>query len=203
MTKEHQDVGFDLLVDAVEEYAIFMLDPDGTVATWNSGARRIKGYSPDEIIGRHFSVFYTDEDVNAGKPERALAQAEEAGQSRDEGWRMRKDGTTFWANVVLTAVRDRDGQVTGYAKITRDETDRKKAEEHVRELELLTDRERIAAEMGDQIVHRIFDAGLALQGALQLVTDPIAAKRMADAIELLDETLKQIRAVVLGLDTPT
>ena len=203
MAREQQDVGFELLVDAVEEYAIFMLDPGGAVATWNAGARRIKGYEADEIVGRHFAAFYTEEDVNAGKPERELVQAEEFGQSRDEGWRVRKDGTRFWANVVISAVRDRDGQLAGFAKITRDESDRKKAEEQVRQLELLTDRERIAAEMSDQIVHRIFDAGLALQGALQLVSDPVAAKRVSDAIELLDDTLKQIRAVVLGLSTPS
>jgi len=197
-----QELALQLLIENVEEYAIFMLDPSGNVATWNSGAARIKGYSPDEIIGQHFSVFYTDDDVNGGKPARELALAAEVGQCRDEGWRVRKDGTTFWANVVITALRDADGQLAGFAKITRDETERKTAEEQMRQLELLTDRERIASAIGSDIVHRIFEAGLAMQGALKLISDPAASKRIEGAIETLDETVKEIRSIVLGLEAP-
>jgi PAS domain S-box-containing protein len=192
---------FRLLVDAVEEYAIYMLDPAGRVATWNAGARRIKGYEAADIIGRPFSIFYIPEDVGAGKPERELAHAVEHGSRRDEGWRVRKDGTRFWANVVLTAVFDADGQLTGFVKITRDETDRKQADEHVRQLELLTDRERIAGELHQSIVHRIVEAGLVMDGALSLIRDPVATQRIRDAVELLDDTVKTIRTVVLDLNT--
>jgi PAS domain S-box-containing protein len=188
-----------LLIDAVEEYAIFLLDPDGIVASWNAGARRIKGYEPEEIIGRHFSVFYDEDDVRAGKPARELADAIEHGTSRDEGWRVRKTGDRFWANVVITALRDEKGEITGFAKVTRDESDRLSNEENLRRLELLTDRERIANELHQSIVHSIFEASLVLQGALRLVPDPAAAGRIHDAIGALDDTLKEIRSVVLDL----
>ncbi|MCU1502607.1 MAG: Signal transduction histidine kinase [Ilumatobacteraceae bacterium] len=122
------DDRFQLLVDAVSEYAIFMLEVDGTVASWNSGAERIKGYRASEIIGQHFSVFYTAEDVAEDKPGRELAAAATHGEYREEGWRLRKGGRPFWANVVLTAIRDGRGRLTGYAKVTRDETARKVTE---------------------------------------------------------------------------
>jgi PAS domain S-box-containing protein len=118
-----------LLVESVRDYAIFMLDPDGTVRGWNSGAQAIKGYSADEIIGRHFSVFYTPEDQRDGKPARELEIALERGSLEDEGWRVRKDGTLFWANVVISAVRDPSGKLIGFAKVTRDMTDRRRLEE--------------------------------------------------------------------------
>ena len=125
---------FQLLVSSVRDYAIFMLDPEGRIATWNSGAQAIKGYAPEEIIGRHMSTFYSEEDVRSGKPERELATAREHGSVEDEGWRIRKDGTRFWANVVITAVYDSHRQLRGFAKVTRDITDRKKAEETQRAL---------------------------------------------------------------------
>jgi PAS domain S-box-containing protein len=117
-----------LLVESVKEYAIVMLDAQGRVATWNRGAERIKQYTAAEIIGRHFSVFYSSEDVAAGKPEQRLKLARELGSIEDEGWRMRKDGSLFWANVVVTALFDSDGKLLGYAKITRDMTDKRKVE---------------------------------------------------------------------------
>jgi PAS domain S-box-containing protein len=125
---------FQLLVSAVRDYAIFMLDPNGNIATWNRGAERIKGYKPDEIIGSHFSRFYTEEDKANHKPERELEIAREQGSVEDEGWRVRKDGTRFWANVVITAVFDRSGELRGFAKVTRDISDRKEAEETRRAL---------------------------------------------------------------------
>ncbi|MEA2301403.1 MAG: hypothetical protein QOE44_1938 [Solirubrobacteraceae bacterium] len=128
---------FRLLVDGVEDYAILMLDVGGHVASWNAGAQRFKGYLADEIIGRHFSVFYTPEDVALGKPERGLASAAADGRLEDEGWRVRKDGGRFWANVVITALRDQDGALRGYGKITRDLTDRRAREVAVREREQL------------------------------------------------------------------
>jgi len=120
---------FRLLVGSVRDYAIFMLDPKGNVTTWNLGAERLKGYTADEIIGRHLSTFYPDAEVQAGKCELELEIASEQGRFEDEGWRIRKDGTRFWANVVLTAIRDRADQLIGFAKITRDLTERKRAEE--------------------------------------------------------------------------
>ncbi|HEY1697599.1 MAG TPA: PAS domain S-box protein [Polyangiaceae bacterium] len=123
------DEGFRLLVESVRDYAIFMLDPGGVVATWNIGAERIKGYRAEEIIGTHFSRFYPPEEVRAGKCEYELAGAEQDGRFEDEGWRLRKDGTRFWANVVITALRDPRGKLVGFAKVTRDLTERKRAEE--------------------------------------------------------------------------
>jgi len=123
---------FRSLVQAVEEYAIFMLDPDGRVVTWNSGAESIKGYDESEIIGEHFSTFYTREDAAAGVPERNLAAAAERGRTEDEGWRVRADGSRFWANVVITAIRDDDGTLRGFAKVTRDMTERREREERFR-----------------------------------------------------------------------
>ncbi|MCF6377691.1 PAS domain S-box protein [Nocardioides KLBMP 9356] len=117
---------FSLLVDAVEEYAIFSLDTDGVVMSWNAGARRIKGYEADQIVGRHFRVFYPDEEQRTGHPEHNLAVALRAGSFAEEGWRVRRDGTAFWASVVITAVRDRSGRHVGFAKITRDQTEQRR-----------------------------------------------------------------------------
>jgi PAS domain S-box-containing protein len=125
----HQEERFRLLVESVEDYAIFMLDPDGHVATWNAGAQRIKGYAADEIIGRHFSAFYPESDIRTGKTEYELALAQRDGRFEDEGWRVRKDGTRFWANVVITALRDRNGVLVGFAKVTRDLTERRSLEQ--------------------------------------------------------------------------
>jgi PAS domain S-box-containing protein len=126
---------FRLLVDAVEDYAIFMLDPTGHVTTWNAGAQRSKGYTADEIIGQHFRVFYPLERQAEGYPERELERALEAGRYAEEGWRIRKGGTRFWANVTITAVYDEDGTHVGFAKVTRDVTRRRRAEEALRQSE--------------------------------------------------------------------
>ncbi|MCG2595672.1 PAS domain S-box protein [Ramlibacter sp. XY19] len=120
---------FRLLVDSVRDYAIFMLDPDGKVRSWNAGAQAIKGYRADEIIGRHFTVFYTPQDLEAGKPEAELATARAEGRVEDEGWRVRKDGSLFWANVVISAVHGAEGQLLGFAKVTRDMSERRRLEE--------------------------------------------------------------------------
>jgi PAS domain S-box-containing protein len=120
---------FQILVDAVVDYAIFMLDPEGRVASWNKGAERIKGYSADEIIGQSFARFYTEEDRLAGMPQHTLQRATSAGRHEVEGWRVRKDGTRFWAHVVVDAIRDPSGELIGFAKVTRDMTDRVKAQE--------------------------------------------------------------------------
>jgi PAS domain S-box-containing protein len=123
---------FRLFVDAVQDYAIFFLDPQGNVTTWNPGAERIKGYKASEIIGKHFSVFYPDEDIWSRKPPRELEIASRVGRFEDEGWRLRKDGSRFWANVIITAIRDDTGQLLGFAKITRDFTERMRMQEVLR-----------------------------------------------------------------------
>ena len=120
---------FRLLVECVKDYAIFMIDPQGYIESWNTGAETIKGYKPDEIIGKHFSIFYPEEDIRSDKPDHELKVAAAVGRYEDEGWRLRKDGSRFWASVIITAVRDKDGALCGFAKITRDLTDRKYAEE--------------------------------------------------------------------------
>ncbi len=125
---------FRLLIDAVKDYAIFMLDPHGMVTSWNHGAERIKGYRAPEIIGKHFSCFYLEEDAHAGKPQRELEIAASEGTYEEEGWRLRKDGSRFWANVVIMALRDHRGALVGFAKITRDFTERMRADEAQREL---------------------------------------------------------------------
>ncbi|MCC8364292.1 PAS domain S-box protein [Lysobacter sp. A6] len=129
------DAIFRRLVEEVPDYAIFMLDAEGCVRTWNTGAERIKGYTGDEIIGRHFSVFYPQERIDAGWPQHELRVAAEVGQFEDEGWRVRKDGTQFWANVVITRVLDDHGDLLGFSKITRDLTARRRQEELLRRSE--------------------------------------------------------------------
>ncbi|XXY44980.1 PAS domain S-box protein [Sorangium sp. So ce269] len=126
---------FRLLVETIQDYAIFILDAGGHVATWNMGAERIKGYKAEDIIGRHFSTFYPPADVAAGKCDREIEEAIRFGRVEDEGWRVRKDGSLFWASVVITALRDRDGTLLGFAKVTRDLTERRRAEEALRRSE--------------------------------------------------------------------
>ena len=137
---KHDGRIYQLMVESVRDYAIFMLDPDGYISSWNRGAQRFKGYTADEIIGRHFSVFYGPEDNAAGKPAWELEVAARDGRFEDEGYRFRKDGTSFWANVVLTAIRDDDGSLLGYAKVTRDLTERRAGEQRA-----IADARRLAA----------------------------------------------------------
>src|SRR5256886_9072173 len=124
---------YGLLVESVQDYAIFALDPSGHILSWNEGAFRLKGYTADEIIGRHFSIFYPPEDVARGKTAWELEVAAREGRVEDEGWRIRKDGSRFWANVVITALRDPSGRLVGFGKITRDLTERKKDEDGARQ----------------------------------------------------------------------
>ncbi|HEY8077703.1 MAG TPA: PAS domain S-box protein [Labilithrix sp.] len=145
---------FHQVVDAITDYAIFMLDPTGTVATWNSGAEKTKGYTAEEIVGKHFSVFYTPEDRVAGRPEQNLDAVRRTGRHEDESWRVRKDGTRFWANVVLTALRDEKGELIGYAKVTRDLTERKQREDAERHAL----REQVAREAAEAMATRAEEA---------------------------------------------
>jgi PAS domain S-box-containing protein len=130
---------FRLLVDRVQDYAIFLIDPDGRVASWNAGAERIKGYTAAEIVGRPYATFFTAEDRADGRPDRLLGRALSEGRVEDEGWRVRRDGSHFWADAVLTALRDADGRLRGYAKVTRDMTERRQAAEQVRLIAALRD----------------------------------------------------------------
>jgi PAS domain S-box-containing protein len=126
--------GFRLLVESVKDYAIFMLDPNGIITSWNEGARRIKGYEAEEIIGSHFSCFYPKEAAESGWPARALEIAGAEGKYEEQGWRIRKDGSSFWADVLITALRDPSGNLTGFAKITRDLTEQKRIQDQIRNL---------------------------------------------------------------------
>lgn len=130
-----EEMRFRLLIDAVVDYAIYMIDPDGIITSWNSGAKRFKGYEEAEIIGEHFSRFYTADDRAAGLPQRALDTAIGEGRFEGEGWRVRKDGTNFWSHVVIDPIIDPNGKLLGFAKITRDLTDRKMAEETLKQSE--------------------------------------------------------------------
>jgi PAS domain S-box-containing protein len=145
---------FRLLVQGVKDYAIFMLDPQGRVVSWNPGAERIKGYKAEEIIGEHFSRFYTEDDVERGHPEEELRIAAEEGSYEEEGLRVRKDGSEFWANVVITALKDEAGHLRGFAKVTRDVTERKEAEERER----LLAHDKSSLEQVSDILESISDA---------------------------------------------
>jgi PAS domain S-box-containing protein len=134
-TAEIEEMRFRLLIDAVVDYAIYMIDPDGIITSWNSGAKRFKGYEEAEILGEHFSRFYTADDRAAGLPQRALDTAIREGRFEGEGWRVRKDGTNFWSHVVIDPIIDPNGKLLGFAKITRDLTDRKMAEETLKRSE--------------------------------------------------------------------
>src|SRR5581483_1914271 len=124
-----RDELFQLFISNVRDYAIFVLDPDGHIATWNTGAQLIKGYTASEVIGQHFSLFFPPEDIASGKPERALEIAAREGRFQEENWRVRKGGSRFWASVVITALYDQAGQLRGFGKVTRDMTEQKRAVE--------------------------------------------------------------------------
>jgi PAS domain S-box-containing protein len=148
---------YELLVTSVSDYAIYMLDPRGTIVSWNAGAQRCKGYLAEEVIGQNFSLFYTGEERQAGIPVRALRIAAETGKFRAEGWRVRKDGTRFWAHVVIDSIRNDAGQLIGYAKVTRDFTEQKVAlesERRFREVQVQLARANRAATM-DQLTASI------------------------------------------------
>ena len=177
---------FRLLVQSVQEYAIFHLDPLGQVASWNAGAQRLKGYRAEEIIGKPTSVFYPPEDVKSGKPARLLAEAAQRGQSEDEGWRIRKDGSRFWAYVVVTALRNAKGSLQGFAKVTRDMTDSRGREETLEKAkELLELRVEQRTAVLAQVNH-------------ELRTE-IAERRRAE--EQFKASLEQLRALAARLQS--
>ncbi|MES2600030.1 MAG: PAS domain S-box protein [Pseudomonadota bacterium] len=174
---------FRLLVRGVTDYALYMLDRDGRVSNWNMGAQRIKGYLPEEVIGTHFSRFYTDEDRDAGEPQKALKTVQRDGRFENEGWRLRKDGSRFWAHVVIDAIRDDDGQLIGYAKITRDITERREAAlklEKTREALLQSQKMEAIGQLTGGIAHDFNNLLMAIMGSLELMR-----KRMPDDPRLM------------------
>jgi len=182
------DEAFRLLVENVKDYAIFMLDPKGRVMTWNEGAQRIKGYTEDEIVGKHFSVFYSPEDAASGICERELEDAIADGRIEVEGWRYRKDGTPFWATVVITALVDEGGELRGFAKVTRDVTGWLEAEENNRRLDQMRMRQQHALEVNDDIIQGLAVADLALN-----------LEDYGKAREVISATLESARRFVTDL----
>jgi formate hydrogenlyase transcriptional activator len=194
----HSEQRLRLLLEAVTDYAISMLDPAGRVVSWNQGAERIKGWRREEILGEHLSRFYPREDVEAGKPARELQVAARDGRVEDEGWRLRKDGSRFWANVVITAIHDHAGVLHGFAKVTRDLGEQRLLEAQERRLALLAERERIAKGLFEQIVQALFAVGLGLQAAT-FADDATLRARIDAAVQDLDEVIVDLRSHVFQL----
>ncbi len=201
---------FRMLLQGVKDYAIFMLDPEGRVISWNPGAERIKRYTADEILGKHFSTFYVNEDIAAGRPEQALRLAATTGRYEDEGWRVRKDGSRFFASVVISPVRDENGQPRGFAKVTRDITERKEGERRLSELSqrLLTsqeeERRRIGRELHDGVSQSLAAAAMNLarvQRAADLLSVP-ARSALVETRDLIDQTAREIRTLSYLLHPP-
>jgi len=179
---------FRLLVESVRDYAIFLLDPEGHVATWNAGAERIKGYRAEEIIGRHFSVFYPAERIAEGFPQYELEVAAREGRFEDEGWRIRKDGSRFWANVVITALHDPGGKLVGFAKVTRDLTERRAAEEQARDLAAEQAARAEAERRGQEL--QLLSEQLEEQ-AIELEQQREEAQALSEELEQTNEQLQQ------------
>lgn len=190
------------LVASVVEYAIFSLDPIGAVQTCNIGALRINGFSGPEVVGQHFSIFYPPEDRQQGIPDRDLAHAADHGYLTGEGWRIRKDGSQYWASSVLTAGLDHDGELYGFLTLIHDESARKIADATRQQLEVVSERDRIALHLADTAVRGIYSASLALDSALATNSNPHVAQRIREAATALDHSLQQLRDTVAGLAVP-
>ena len=216
---------FRSLVEGVQDYAIYTMDPQGTITSWNTGARRIKGYTADEIIGQNFSRFYTPGDAGQGLPAKVLRIAREEGHYEGEGWRVRKDGSRFWSNVVVTPLRDAAGNVAGFSKITRDMTERKalldRVQEHAEELELaqqtlrrLTgqllqvqddERRRLARELHDSAGQLLAALNMNLESLHEAVKDQLApglTQRLAESIRLCNQVIRETRTLSYLLHPP-
>src|SRR6516164_8303216 len=180
-----------LLIEAVTDYAIYLLDSSGVVTTWNPGAQRFKGYTAGDIIGQHFSRFYTEQDQKDGLPSRALEIARRDGKFEAEGWHVRKDGSTFWAYVVIDPIRDPSGEIIGYAKITRDLTERKEAQdalEKAREFSLQAQKLEAIGQLTGGIAHDFNNLLSAVLGRLELLRkrlpdDPKSTALLENAVQ--------------------
>jgi PAS domain S-box-containing protein len=198
------------LVEGVKDYAIIMLTPDGHVATWNAGAERIEGYSAEEIVGKHFSCFYPEEDIVSGKPQEQLKRAVQNGRTEDQGWRVRRDRSRFWADVAVTPLWDQAGQLRGFTKIVRDTTERRQAEENLRDLSgrLLhaqdEERRRIARELHDsagQLIAALsINLGRLTREANKIGADAVEIVRQSAA--LVDELSTEVRTISYLLHPP-
>ncbi|TWO70962.1 PAS domain S-box protein [Caenimonas sedimenti] len=181
---------FRLLVNGVRDYAIFMLDPEGIIRSWNAGAQAIKGYTADEVIGLHFSLFYTPQDRQAGEPAIELRVAREKGRVENEGWRVRKDGSLFWANVVVTAVYDRSGALVGFAKVTRDMSDRRRLEE-------LESSSRRMNEFLAMLAHELRNPLAPIRNAVTIMQlEPTASPALRNCRDVIDRQLTHITRLV-------
>lgn len=201
---------FRLLVESVKDYAIFMLDPTGHVASWNSGAHLIKGYSPEEILGKPVATFYSPEDRAAERPRKLLEIAAREGRVEDEGWRVRKDGTRFWADVVISAVRDASGELIGFAKVTRDLTDRRKMDAERVRLAQAEEAMRLRDEFLSIASHELKTPLTALQLELRALLERIEsfeprtakklerASRASDRLADLVESLLDVSRIASG-----
>ena len=205
------DAQFRLLVESVSDYAIYLLDTTGRVMSWNAGAERIKGYPAAEILGRHFSLFYLPEDRAAGRPDRMLEQAAKEGRTNAQGWRLRRDGSRFWADVVITALKDRAGQLSGYAKVTRDLTTSRQAQERLQSLTRRLvqveefERRRIAGELHDRVGQTLSALNINLDIALGSLGDAAPQglrTRLRDSLALVEGTLQTIEDVMAELRPP-
>lgn len=199
-----------LLISQITDYAIFVLSTTGEVASWNPGAERIKGYSAADIIGTHFRAFYPPEDQASRKPEYELEVAAKVGRSEDEGWRVRKDGSYFWANVIITAIRGTDGKLLGFGEVTRDLTERKKSEEQLRQLSsrLLRmqdeDRGRLGKELHDSVGQYLAAAKMALDGlsSVREINREQLLKEAADSTLLIERCIQEVRTLSYLLYPP-
>jgi PAS domain S-box-containing protein len=192
---------FRLLVEGASGIAVFQLDPEGRVSSWNVGAERVKGYHRDEVIGRPISLFYTAADRAAGVPEQLLAEAASEGRSEAFGWRVRKDGSRFQASVSLMASIDGEGQLRGFTKITRDISAALRARDDVERLHLLEQREQLGRDLHDGAIQSLFAVGMGLQALMAEVNEPTVTERLEQSVQALDDTITELRAFIFGLNS--
>jgi PAS domain S-box-containing protein len=193
---------FKLLVSGVTDYALYMLSPTGVVANWNAGGERIKGYSPNEIVGQHFSRFYTPPDRASGKPARALKIAEETGHYEEEGWRVRKDGSFFWASVVIDAIRDPTGQLVGFAKITRDISERREAQLKLEQVQRqLAESQKMDAlgQLTGGVAHDFNNLLMIVSGNLHKIKKDLTSERSLRALSAIETATQRAASLTSQL----